>query len=505
MKKLFYAFLAGVFAVACAPADTTVYNTHVIPEPNNIVVNPGSYTFKGDPSVSFEEDASLADEQYKLVVSDKGVVITYAQPVAKQYALSTLEQLIENDGNRTFIPKVNIDDQPRFKHRGFMLDEARHFQGIDYVKKTLDRMAFHKLNKFHWHLTDDQGWRIEIKKYPLLTEKGAIRQGTQVGWKRDIFECPTDEVQYGKGKFYTQAQIKEVIDYAAKLGIDVIPEIDMPGHMMAALHAYPELGPKSSYEVRQYWGVADDVLDVSNPQTLQFAKDVISEVCDLFPYDLIHIGGDECPKKQWKKSAACQKMIKDLKLKDEEELQSWFLKEIEKVVNAKGKHLAGWDEILDGDMSRTATVFHWRFWTKENMTKVGAERGNDIVSCLNNRMYFDHYVSLDKDKFEPLAFPSPTPLHKIYNQNPIPEDLDPKYHHKVIGIQGNLWTEYVPSNDIAEIRTYPRMALLSEVAWTDQDKRDWENMNRKLPYIFKTYEKWGVNFNHVYLATGCDK
>lgn len=502
MNKIPFLLLLVAVLFSCTSKDGRIYETHVIPEPNNMVVNPGAYFFDGEPAISYVEDETLGAEEYKIRVAAGGVVITSGNLIAKQYAIATLEQLKGEEGDKAFIPCVNIQDQPRFKHRGFMLDEARHFQGLEYVKKTLDRMAFHKLNKFHWHLTDDQGWRIEIKKYPLLTEKGSIRKGTQVGWKPNIFDCPVDDVEHGG--FYTQEQIKEVVEYAAKLGIDIIPEIDMPGHMMAALHAYPELGEKKSYEVRQYWGVSEDVLDVSNPETLQFAKDVIAEVCDLFPYDLIHIGGDECPKKQWKNSRSCQKMIKDLNLKDEEELQSWFLKEIEKVVMAKGKNIAGWDEILDGDMSKTATVYHWRFWTKENMTKKAAERGNEVISTLNNRMYFDHYVSVDKDKFEPLAFPAVTPLHKLYNFDPVPADLDPKYHDKVIGVQGNLWTEYVKTNEIAEVRTYPRMALLAEVAWTNQDKRDWENMNRKLPFIFKKYDSWGLNYNRVYIATGCE-
>ncbi|MBS2100734.1 beta-N-acetylhexosaminidase [Carboxylicivirga linearis] len=504
MKKFFLFALITVALASCCQNNDIVYQTHVIPEPNNMEVVAGRYTYDETPKVSYEQDKNLGEEEYKLEVTKKGVTITYATDVAKMYAEATLSQLQDNDGVTNYMPLVKIDDKPRFKHRGFMLDEARHFQGMEFVKKTLDRMAFHKLNKFHWHLSDDQGWRIEIKKYPLLTEKGSIRKGTQVGWKPDIMDCPTDGVEYGKGYYYTQEQIKEVIEYAAKLGIDVIPEIDMPGHMMAALHAYPELGPKRSYEVRQYWGVSHDVLDVSNPKTLQFAKDVISEVCDLFPYHLIHIGGDECPKEQWEKSASCQKMIKDLGLKNEEELQSWFLKEIEKTVNAKGKQIAGWDEILDGDMSKTATVYHWRFWTKENMTKVAAERGNEVVSTLNHRMYFDFYVSYDKEHFEPLAFPYATPLHKTYNYDPIPADLDPKYHDKVIGVQGNLWTEYVTSNETAEMRIFPRFALLSEVAWTNQDLRDWENMNRKLPYIFKVYDSWKLNYNRVYIATDCE-
>lgn len=495
MRKLFVAFTMCAALLSCGTSDSTVHAVHVIPEPNQMTVHAGVYHFDGAPKVSFVEDKSLEKEQYQLEVSKKGVKISYATSVARQYALASLEQLKE--GNQ--IPLVSIDDKPRFSHRGFMLDEARHFQGIDYVKKTLDRMAFHKLNKFHWHLTDDQGWRIEIKKYPLLTEKGSIRQGTQVGWKPNIFDCPTTEEPYGG--FYTQEQIKEVVAYAANLGIDIIPEIDMPGHMIAAMHAYPELGVKSAYEVRQYWGIAHDVLDVSNPKTVQFAKDVIEEVCDLFPYQLMHIGGDECPKKQWKESASCQKMIKDLKLKDEEELQSWFLKEMEQVINAKGKNLAGWDEILEGDMSTTATVYHWRHDHKD-VTKEAAERGNNVISCLRNRMYFDRYISHERGRIEPLAFPQVTELHKVYNFDPVPEDLDAQYHNRVIGVQGNLWTEYVPTNEVAEYRTFPRMAMLAEVAWTNQELRNWENMNRKLPYMFEIYDRWGLHYNRVYISTG---
>ncbi|WP_421876833.1 beta-N-acetylhexosaminidase [Marinoscillum sp.] len=503
MSRVLILGLMAMHLFSCNTAPGIVYTPHVVPEPNKMTVLPGRYDYDQDPSIIFSQDKGLSPDQYLLKVTTDGVTITHSSDVSKQYALATLEQLKQEDDHGRFIPIVQIDDQPRFSYRGFMLDEARHFQGKEFVKKTLDRMAFHKLNKFHWHLSDDQGWRVEIKKYPLLTEKGSVRKGTQVGWQPNYLDLPTDSTAYGG--FYTQQDIKEIVAYASNLGIDVIPEIDMPGHMMAALHAYPELGENKDYEVRQYWGVAHDVLDVSNPKTLQFAKDVVLELCELFPYSMIHLGGDECPKDQWKNSPSCQKMIKDLGLKNEEELQSWFMKEIEKVLMENGKSMAGWDEILEGDMSETAVVYNWRFWTKEDMTVVGASRGNRVVSCLNNRNYFDHYVSVDKDRYEPLAFPAVTPLHKTYNYNPIPPDLAPEFHDNVIGVQGNLWTEYVVSNEVAEIRMFPRMALLSEVAWTNQDKRDWEWMNQKLPYMFDFYEKWEAKYNRVYIATAFDK
>lgn len=502
MKQFAFVLLILMSLSACN-TDQHKYAVSVIPEPNQMTINPGRYVYSGEPNVSFQSNDKLEHEQYTLEVSNNKVVIGHSSEAGKRYALATLAQLKSRDENETYVPHVTINDKPRFAYRGFMLDEARHFQGIDFVKKTLDRMAFHKLNKFHWHLSDDQGWRIEIQKYPLLTEIGSKRKGTQVGWKSDMMNCPIDSVEYGS--FYTQNQIREVIDYAAQLGIDVIPEIDMPGHMMAALTAYPHLGENKKYEVRTHWGVSDDVLDVSNPQTLQFAKDIIAEICDLFPYQMVHIGGDECPKGQWKKSKACQKLIKDLNLKDEEELQSWFLKEIEKVIHAKGKIMGGWDEILDGNMSETATVYHWRFWTKDDMTVKGARRGNNVVSTLNHRMYFDHYVSEDKERFEPLSFPAVTPMNKIYNFNPIPAELEPQYHHKVIGVQGNLWTEYVQTNQVAELRMFPRLAVLSEVAWTNQELRNWENMNRKLPRMFEIYDQWNIHYNRVYLSTGFEK
>lgn len=503
MKKINFFTLILLFRLitSCTQTEKT-YKTHVIPEPNDMIVHVGRYEFSDDEVITYLTDENLDKEGYQLKVTKRGVIIVSATEIGKQYALATLMQLHETDGDINYIPLVTIKDQPRFKYRGLMLDESRHFFGIEFVKQTLEQMAFHKLNKFHWHLTDDQGWRIEIKKYPLLTEKGSIRKATQEGWQQDILKCPVDNKEYGG--YYTQDQIKQVIAYATKLGIDIIPEIDMPGHMVAALHAYPELGEKDSYDVRQYWGVSKDVLDVSKPNTLQFAKDVITEICDLFPYKIIHIGGDEVPKKQWERSKSCQDLMKRLKLNDEEELQSWFLKEIEKVVHSKGKTLAGWCEILDGDMSKTATVYNWRFWTKENQLIKGATRGNEIVSCLNNRMYFDHYVSHDRDHFEPLAFPAVAPLHKMYCYNPIPKELDQKYHDKVIGVQGNLWTEYVTSTKIAQIRMYPRMALLGELGWTNQNLRDWENMNRKLPFMFKIYDEWKVKYNRVYISTDCD-
>lgn len=497
MKNIIY-LIISVVLLSCGCKDDYKYEVSVTPEPFELTNKGGKV--EATISTDYSLDKNLGKEEYKIDVTSSNIKVTHGSEVAKNYADATLKQLLFTSNNIEYYPIVNIHDKPRFKYRGYMLDEGRHFQGKEYVKKTLDRMAFHKLNKFHWHLTEDQGWRIEIKAYPKLTEIGAYREGTQVGWQQDHMALPTDSVRYGG--FYTQEDIKEVVAYAQKLGIDIIPEIDMPGHMMAALASYPELGVKKNYKVREYWGVAHDVLDVSNPETMKFAKTVINEVCDLFPYKTIHIGGDECPKDQWKKSKTCQALIKKLNLKDEEELQSWFLKEIEKEIQAKGKTMAGWDEILDGDMSPTATVYHWRFWPKENSTIKGAKNGNDIISTLNDRMYFDHYQTSDKEKFEGLAFPAVTPLNKLYNYDPIPAELDKKYHDKVIGVQGNLWTEYVPTNEIADIRTYPRMALLSEVAWSPQEKRDWENMNRKLPSIFKLYDQMGITYKKSYISSG---
>ncbi|BDD01191.1 beta-N-acetylhexosaminidase [Persicobacter psychrovividus] len=498
MKKLLLGLLF-VATMGCNQQPIHAPEILLTPEPVSLHTLDGA-SLQQKTEIRYQQDDSQKDEGYQLVINNGVATIRSKDERGKFYAQQTLKQLQFAQDGKAYLPNCEITDYPRFGYRGFMLDEARHFFGKQTVKLLLDYMAANKLNKFHWHLTDDQGWRIEIKKYPKLTQVGGFRAGTQVGWKPDIFDCETDGKRYGG--FYTQEDIKEIIAYAAKLHIDVIPEIDMPGHMMAAMTAYPELGENKDYKVRQYWGIAHEVLDVSKPETVQFAKDVLTEVAQLFPYQTIHIGGDECPKEQWKKSKSCQALMKKLNLPHEEDLQAWFMKTMEKHVKQYGKSIAGWDEILDGNISNTATVFKWRFWTKEDNAVVGARRGNPVIQCPNNRTYFDHYATAEKDKYEPLGFPAVTPIDRIYNWNPMPAALEPQYQDKIKGVAGNLWTEYVTSEKTLCIRVFPRMQVLAEVAWSPQQNRKVGKMNRKLSKLFKTLDAAGVPYNEIYIQKG---
>ena len=490
MKTAIYLILALslITTLVSCQRDTEVAKLHVIPEPNDIAYNGGYYTFvKEDMKFTNVLDTTLSKEEYMINVTSGGVFIHHSTSIGLQYGQMTLQQMYEEGDFGVRLPKVTIKDKPRFEYRGLLVDESRHFRGKKFMKSLLDQMLFHKLNKLHWHLTDDNGWRIEIKKYPILTDVGA---------KMNYSKGRTDEAQ-----FYTQEDIKEIIAYASERGIDIIPEIDMPGHMNAAISAYPTLTDGDIEKRRAVPGLCPVVLDVSNDKTIEFCKNVLAEVCDLFPYHLIHLGGDEVPKQQWKDSESCQKMIKKLKLANEEELQSWFLLEMEKFVQGKGKKIAGWDEILEGGMSNTTTVYHWQGWIREN-TKKAAERGHEVIVCKNNRFYFDYFLTLDKGTFEPKAQPYSLPMYKVYNHDPIPTDLDEKFHDAIKGVQGHLWSEFIPSEKIMQQRLFPRIAALAEVAWTEQEKRDWENMNRKLPFIFDIYDSWGINYNRAYISCG---
>ena len=381
-------------------------------------------------------------EAYKLVVNDKRICISGASEAGVFYGIQTLRKSLPVAQNiNVSLPAVEIYDKPRFSYRGAMLDVARHFFTVDEVKTFIDMCALHNINRFHWHFTDDQGWRIEIKKYPKLMSVASQRKETVVGrWCSGIY----DGTPYGG--YYTQDEIRDIIDYAAKRYITIIPEIDLPGHMQAALTAYPELGCTGGpYEVRETWGVSDDVLCVGNDSTLQFVRDVLSEVADLFPSEYIHIGGDECPKVRWKECPKCQARIKALGLKSdakhtkEERLQSYMIAEATKCLNEKGKQIIGWTEILEGGLVPGATLMSW---IGESGGIEAARQHHDVIMTPNTYMYFDYYQSKQVED-EPLAIGGYLPIEKTYNYEPMPKELTKEEQQYIKGVQANLWTEYI--------------------------------------------------------------
>lgn len=437
-------------------------------------------------------------EAYKLIVNDKRVCISGASEAGVFYGIQTLRKSlpVAQDINVN-LSAVEIYDKPRFAYRGAMLDVARHFYTVDEVKTFIDMLALHNINRFHWHLTDDQGWRIEIKKYPKLMSVASERKETVVGrWYSGIY----DGKSYGG--YYTQDELRDVIDYAAKRHITIIPEVDLPGHMQAALTAYPELdctgGP---YEVRTIWGVSQDVLCVGNDFTLQFVKDVLSEVADIFPSEYIHIGGDECPKVRWEKCPKCQERIKSLGLKSdakhtkEQRLQSYVIQEAAKYLKEKGKRIIGWTEILEGGLVPDATLMSW---IGESGGIEAAHQHHDVIMTPNTYLYFDYYQS-KKVEDEPLAIGGYLPIEKTYNYEPMPKELTEEEQQYIKGVQANLWTEYIPVFSQVQYMVLPRLGAAAEVQWTDPSKKDYKDFLRRVPHLVAVYDCYGWNYaTHVY-------
>lgn len=419
---------------------------------------------------------NLPDQGYRLTITPQQIIIA-GKGAGLFYGIQTLLQLIPADHMASIkIPCAQIEDYPRFAYRGIMLDVCRHFFSVEFIKKTIDMMAYYKLNNFHWHLTDDQGWRIEIKKYPKLTQIGSQRAQTVIGNYHDRTPQQFDNTPYGG--YYTQDQIREVVKYAADRYINIVPEIEMPGHSTAALAAYPELScdPSKTYKVAETWGVFHDVYCPTD-KTFDFLEDVLTEVMDLFPSKYIHIGGDETPKDAWKNSEFCQKLIKKLKLKNEEGLQSYFIQRIEKFVNSKGRSIIGWDEILEGGLSPNATVMSWR---GEAGGIAAAQQGHNVVMTPGSGgLYLDHAQGRTG---EPLSIGGYTPLDKTYSYNPTPASLTPDQQKFIIGVQANLWTEYIPTEAKAEYMYYPRVLALSEVAWSQLANKNFKDFSEvRLP------------------------
>lgn len=435
----------------------------------------------------------LGKEGYTLKVEKGAVTITAPKPNGLFYGMQSLKQLLPltaTDGNLT-LNGMEIKDSPRFSWRGNMLDVGRHYFPVSFIKKYIDILAMYKINTFHWHLTEDQGWRLEIKKYPLLTEISHWRDETVVGHasKSKVYDG------IGYGGFYTQEQAKEIVRYAAERYITVVPEIEMPGHSVAALAAYPQLGCTGGpYKVLTTWGVNKDVYCAGKDETLAFVKDVLNEVLAIFPSKFIHIGGDECPKDAWKNCAACQKRIKDNGLKDEHELQSWFITQIDKYLSAKGRRLIGWDEILEGGLAPQATVMSWR-GIKGGIE--AAKQKHNVVMSPTTHMYIDYYQSQKKEE-EPLAIGGFLPVEKVYSYEPIPEELTADEAKYILGVQTNLWTEYVPNTKQAEYMLLPRLQAQAEVAWTPRELKNFEDFGKRLTVDYQRLDKLGINYrNHL--------
>ena len=544
MKKLLLTLAAGIVLCSCGSHDPQIA---IVPYPNHLETGRGTYRVTDRPvtcdsrtdertqravvgfaarlatvtggtnpvtvadevpasGIRFVTDESLPAEGYELNVDGEGIEVRASQFPGFLYALQSLEQLLPAAVYGTEpapdaaweVPCVKIADAPRFAYRGMHLDVARHFFSVDEVKRYIDVMAIHKLNTLHWHLTDDQGWRIEIKRYPELTAVGSIRKATVVRKEWGTY----DGTPYGG--FYTQDEIRDVVKYAADRGVTVIPEIDLPGHMLAALTAYPELGCTGGpYEVWGRWGVADDVLCPGREKTFEFLEGVLTEVMELFPSEYIHIGGDECPKVRWEKCPRCQAKIRQLGLKDDGEhtaehyLQSYVTDRIGKFLAQHGRRIIGWDEILEGRAPSDAVVMSWR---GSEGGIAAAKLGHDVIMTPNSHFYFDYYQSLDTDA-EPFGIGGYIPMEQVYSYDPAFPELTPEQQKHILGVQANLWTEYVLSDEQLEYMLLPRLAALSEVQWCLPETKDWNRFIGSFR-MDKIYSQLGYEFaKHIFGVT----
>lgn len=478
---------------------------------NAFIANKGGFALRTTPTAGAAPRAiilssagadKLPAEGYQLQVTAKSITVT-GKGAGLFYGVQSLMQMMpEKSGQEIDVPASTISDYPRFKYRGMHLDVGRHTFPVSFIKKYIDLMAMYKLNNFHWHLTEDQGWRIEIKKYPKLTSVGSERNGTIVGHHPGV----TNDNKTYKG-FYTQDEVKEVVAYAGKKFINVIPEIELPGHSSAAIAAYPQLscfperdtfidpktpwaGSRKGKQVQQTWGVFDDVF-APTEYTFKFLEDVLDEVMVLFPSKYIHIGGDESPKEYWKQSPFCQQLIKEKGLKDEHELQSYFIQRIEKYINSKGRSIIGWDEILEGGLAPNATVMSWR--GVQGGIDAAKQNHNVIMTPGSNGLYFDHAQSKSSD--EPVNIGGIDPYPVAYGYDPVPAELNEDQKKYIEGVQANVWTEYIESSEKAEYMVLPRMMALSEIAWTPVARKDLKNFSEeRLPLHLARLDKMSTNF-----------
>lgn len=426
-------------------------------------------------------------EGYRLLVSENGIEIAGASNAGIFYGVQTLRKSIPAvaEGMDIELPAASINDYPRFPYRGMHLDVSRHFFPVDSVKKFIDILALHNMNRFHWHLTDDQGWRIEIKKYPELTQIGAQRKETVIGRNSGKY----DGKPYGEGMFYTQDEIRDVIAYAQERFITIIPEIDLPGHQLAAITTYPDLGCTGGpYEVWTQWGVSDDVICAGNEKAMTFLEDVLGEVIDLFPSEYIHVGGDEAGKSAWKKCPKCQALMKEKGMKNVDELQSYMIHRAEEFLNSKDRKLIGWDEILEGGLAPEATVMSWR---GEDGGIKSARMGHDVVMTPGNYMYLDFYQA--DPKTQPYAIGGYTPIKKVYSYDPVPADsLTAEECRHILGVQANTWTEYIQTPEHLEYMMFPRALAVAEIGWTPQELRTWEDFKPRMNAHISKLQGMGI-------------
>ena len=548
MRKFIFAFtLACLLMPAALEARKAATVINVIPYPQSVEIGKGTFkgsgaTFNCDPAIDarsisvirdfadkitfitgrtnsfatppglakiaqegkmkgfiFLKDGSMGPEEYSIAISKKNCIVSASAYNGFLYAIQTLKQLTDvkifseeiDPAQKFLFPCVTIKDKPRFAYRGMHLDCARHFFSVEEVKKYLDIMATYKLNRFHWHLTEDQGWRIEIAKYPKLTQIGAFRNGTMVG--KDFNS--NDGIRYGG--YYTKEQMKDIVKYAEDLGITIIPEIDLPGHMLGALAAYPELGCTGGpYEVWTKWGISEDVLCPGKEGMFTFLEDVFTELMEIFPSEYIHIGGDECPKVEWQKCPDCQARIKALGIKGddkhtaEEYLQSYVTARIQSFLNKHGRKIIGWDEILEGNLAEGATVMSWR-GVKGGIQ--ASAQGFDVIMTPNTYCYFDYYQSPEIEK-EPLAIGGNLPIEKVYGYEPF-EGLDASQQKHILGVQANLWTEYIATPEYLEYMLLPRMSALSEIQWCKPEDKNFDRFSKALhEESFKIYDTMGYNY-----------
>lgn len=530
MKRLpiLIAFLSALFSCAEEPQNKEI---SIIPQPQAISVDEGVFEVNKDTKIfidpctdemkriagfineKFEKaagfeleivdrmpeenfiafkNAGMPTESYVIDAKPYGVSIDYGDGAGAFYAVQTLLQLLPVEifaqnrqaGTDWIIPCCSIEDAPRFKYRGMHLDVCLHYFDFEFLKRYIDIMAAHKVNRFHWHLTEDQGWRLEIKKYPLLTEKGQWRKETVVG---SLYSGVYDGIPHGG--YYTQDQVKELVRYAAERYVTIIPEIELPGHALAAIACYPELscGLEDHYETATKWGIFKQVY-CTKESTFKFLEDVFDEVFELFPSELIHIGGDECPKASWKACPHCQSMIKKLGLKDEFELQSYFVTRMEKYINSKGRQIIGWDEILQGGLAPNAKVMSWL--GEEGGIKA-AQQHHEVVMSPHQKYYLDYWQA---DPYsEPLAMSGPTTLKTMYEYEPVPEVLTSQEAKYIIGVEGCVWTEYMPTPERVEYMAWPRMCAIAETGWT-QASKDWAGFTRRLERHFDRLDGMEVGY-----------
>lgn len=444
----------------------------------------------------------LSDEGYRLKVTPGRILISVRSAPGLFYAFQSLRQLlppeIESEKivkQRWSIPAVDIEDTPRFAYRGFMLDVARHFQPVEVLRKYVRLLSYYKINHFHLHLTDDQGWRIEIKKYPKLQEISAWRKESMVGHAGDK---PRKYDGIRHGGYYTQEELRELVRYAADHFVTIIPEIELPGHSTAMLAAYPHLAcfPRQ-FEVTPDYGVFDDVC-CTKDSTFRFLEDVLSEVASVFPGSVIHIGGDECPKTRWKVCPQCQQRMKEEHLQNENELQSWFIRRIQQFLQKKGKNIIGWDEIMEGGAAPGSTLMYWRTWLGDKHIAEAARSGFRIIMSPLNPLYFNLYEDEER-VITPLAYPGLIPLRKVYDYNPVPAALAGAEVKNILGVQANLWSEYVTDGSVAEYMTFPRACALAELAWTPNESKDYGDFIRRLTLNVRHLDFLHVRYSKYFL------